>query len=229
MTDVTDDTGSVLASYEYDVFGAIRAQTGSSDNYWLVTGEQHDADGGLYYLRARFYDPEIGRFLTRDPLPGSTLNAQTQNRYSYVGNNPVNRVDPRGLAWEGGFSPPGPIPTPTLTPTPIPTPCPTYPIYALPPTPYPTPTPTPTPVPDGVVPAPLPIPLPIPGIGVSDCEGWCGLTCASLGCGSLCATYGPPGLRAKLLCTAGCSVIGCNTLCKKLLCPGIGNTCPPTC
>jgi RHS repeat-associated protein len=67
---------------------------------FLFTGEQYDArardvrlidaDTGLYYLRARYYDPEIGRFLGQDPIPAVNL-------YAYVGNNPVNYVDPSGL------------------------------------------------------------------------------------------------------------------------------------
>ena len=52
--DLTDDTAAVTDTYSYDVFGAVRSQTGSSDNDWLFTGEQHDADSDLYYLRARY-------------------------------------------------------------------------------------------------------------------------------------------------------------------------------
>jgi RHS repeat-associated protein len=86
-----------VASYTYDVFGAVRSRSGSSDNPWLFTGEQRDSESGLYYLRARYYDPGIGRFLGRDPLRGELLNPQTQNRYPYVRNNPVLLIDPRGL------------------------------------------------------------------------------------------------------------------------------------
>jgi hypothetical protein len=59
-----------------------------------------DADTGLYYLRARYYDPSIGRFLTQDPVPAVNL-------YAYVGNNPVNYVDPSGLCIPGINCPPG--------------------------------------------------------------------------------------------------------------------------
>jgi len=89
-TGLTDGSGNNPVSYSYDAFGAIRTQSGSSPNSWLFTGEQRDADSSLYYLRARYYDPAIGRFLSQDPLAAGNL-------YAYVGNNPVNWVDPSGL------------------------------------------------------------------------------------------------------------------------------------
>ena len=61
----------MVDGYTYDVFGGIRTQSGSSANYWLFTGEQRDGDSELYYLRARYYDPAIGRFLSQDPVPQS--------------------------------------------------------------------------------------------------------------------------------------------------------------
>lgn len=98
-TALTDGSGNSVASYGYDVFGALRSQSGSSDNFWLFTGEQHDADSGMYYLRARYYDPAIGRFLSQDPLGAG-------HPYVYGSNNPVRYVDPLGLlANEGGLSP----------------------------------------------------------------------------------------------------------------------------
>ncbi len=89
-TGLTDGSGNNPVSYSYDVFGAIRTQTGTSSNYWLFAGEQRDGDSGYIYLRARYYDPSIGRFITNDPLGEG-------NGYSYVLNNPVYLVDPYGL------------------------------------------------------------------------------------------------------------------------------------
>ncbi|MFB0537486.1 MAG: RHS repeat-associated core domain-containing protein [Anaerolineae bacterium] len=60
------------------------------------TGEHWDAATGLLYLRARWYDPATGRFLTRDPFPGLATLPTTQHPYVYVGNNPVNLADPSG-------------------------------------------------------------------------------------------------------------------------------------
>jgi RHS repeat-associated protein len=97
-TDITDGSASVLASYSYDAFGSIRSQTGGVSNYWLFTGEQRDADSGLYYLRARYYDPETGRFVSKDALAGNATAPQTQNRYAYALNNPVLATDPSGLS-----------------------------------------------------------------------------------------------------------------------------------
>ncbi len=116
--DLTDGSGNTVATYSYDVFGAIRSQSGSSSNYWLFTGEQQDADSGFYFLRARHYDPLIARFLGEDSFAPILEDPRTFNRFSYVTNNPVNHVDPSGLTWttpknvvpdsdkEGGFKTP---------------------------------------------------------------------------------------------------------------------------
>jgi RHS repeat-associated protein len=68
-------------------------------------GEQYDSDLGLYYLRARYYNPNTGRFMSRDPNnPGSTdatgtpIDPRELHKYLYAGGDPVNRVDPRGRA-----------------------------------------------------------------------------------------------------------------------------------
>ena len=91
----TDDNQNVLARYEYDVFGAIRSETGTSDNTRKFTGKEFDADSNLYYYAARYYDPYIGRFTQRDPI------ADGVNWYAYVANNPLRFVDPTGLGlWD---------------------------------------------------------------------------------------------------------------------------------
>jgi RHS repeat-associated protein len=59
-------------------------------------GEQYDPDLGLYYLRARYYNPGTGRFLSRDPEDGQFWDPKTLHKYLYTGGDPVNRVDPRG-------------------------------------------------------------------------------------------------------------------------------------
>jgi len=95
---LTDGAGNTTATYSYDLFGAIRSEsgTGAAGNEWRFTGEQRDPQSGrnFYYLRARYYDPGIGRFLSQDPLPAGNL-------YAYAGNNPVNFVDPSGLCHQG--------------------------------------------------------------------------------------------------------------------------------
>jgi RHS repeat-associated protein len=93
---LTDATGSVSATYRTDEWGTVTAQTGSSTQPFGFTGEPRDATG-LTYLRARYYDPALGRFLSRDPWPGTPSSCQTLNRYVYGGNNPATFGDPSGL------------------------------------------------------------------------------------------------------------------------------------
>jgi RHS repeat-associated protein len=73
----------------------VRAHTGAEAG-WTYTGEQNDPNG-LVYLRARYYDPAVGRFLSSDPWMGMVRYPQSLNRYVYVLNNPCNLVDPWGL------------------------------------------------------------------------------------------------------------------------------------
>lgn len=88
---VTDSAGNKLQSFSYDPYGnSIGTSNGSAFKY---KGEQID-QAGLYFMRARYYDPTIGRFISRDPIKGTLTNPQTQNPYAYAGNNPINNNDP---------------------------------------------------------------------------------------------------------------------------------------
>ncbi|MBI5196646.1 MAG: DUF2778 domain-containing protein [Nitrospirae bacterium] len=94
ITALTDSTKAVVQSYVYDSFGQIISQTGTITNPYTFTGREYDAETGMYYYRARYYDATIGRFISEDPVgfAGGDVNL-----YAYVGNNPVNFVDPFGL------------------------------------------------------------------------------------------------------------------------------------
>src|SRR5205823_1374294 len=101
---MTDASGSVVATYTFDAYGNITSQTGNVSNPFLYSGQYRDAESGLYYLRARYYDPTTGQFLSRDPM----LN-RTWMPYSYAANDPANLTDSSGLDagdffnWLGGL------------------------------------------------------------------------------------------------------------------------------
>ena len=88
---LTDPAGSVLARYTYEPFGTTTV-TGSAFSPYQYTGREND-DTGLYYYRARYYNPVLQRFISEDPIGfrGGI------NVYSYVGNNPAGSRDPLGL------------------------------------------------------------------------------------------------------------------------------------
>ena len=88
---LTDSSGSVVNLYEYSVYGEVSASDPNHPNRFLFTGREFDKDTGLYYYRARYYNPYIGRFLQTDPA------GDGMNPYAYCGNNAVGRIDPLGL------------------------------------------------------------------------------------------------------------------------------------
>jgi RHS repeat-associated protein len=93
---LTNTAGAITDSYEYDAFGNSFTVSGSTPNEMIYRGEQYDSDLGLYYLRARYYNPITGRFMSRDPLDGYHFNPKTLHKYLYAGGDPVNAVDPTG-------------------------------------------------------------------------------------------------------------------------------------
>jgi RHS repeat-associated protein len=93
---LTDAAGAVTDTYTYDAFGNVLAASGSTANVYLYRGEQLDPNVGFYYLRARYYAPAIGRFLTMDPFAGSVFDPASLHRYLYAGADPVNAHDPTG-------------------------------------------------------------------------------------------------------------------------------------
>jgi RHS repeat-associated protein len=87
---LTDSAGNSTAAYSYDAFGVPLESTNAGQSQYQFLGQQQDDQLG-YYMRARYYDPALGRFWTRDPIEAGS------NSYGYVHNDPVNRSDPTGL------------------------------------------------------------------------------------------------------------------------------------
>jgi RHS repeat-associated protein len=92
---ITDSTGSIVNQYAYDAHGKVISQTEGISNPFKYVGKYGvmDDGNGLLYMRARYYDPEMRRFINKDPIgfAGGDLNL-----YAYVGNNPANNADPKG-------------------------------------------------------------------------------------------------------------------------------------
>ncbi|MEP7181304.1 MAG: RHS repeat-associated core domain-containing protein [Betaproteobacteria bacterium] len=93
---LADTTASLTDRYVYDAYGNTMATTGSTANPYRYSGERFDAQDGLYQLRARYYDPAMGRFFTRDPFAGRTDAPTSLHRYLYAKADPVNFADPTG-------------------------------------------------------------------------------------------------------------------------------------
>ena len=100
VADLMTPGGTLQARYQYDAWGNYRHQAGSSANVFGFTGHELDAATGLYYFKARFYDPETGSFLTEDSSPGQPDTPPTLDLYLYAYANPTVYVDPTGHATE---------------------------------------------------------------------------------------------------------------------------------
>ena len=96
-TAATDQQGNVVWREAYEPYGErIKKEPASSSNPRWYTGHVLDAETGLQYARARYYDPVIGRFMGVDPAPFTERNIHSFNRYAYAANNPYKYVDPDG-------------------------------------------------------------------------------------------------------------------------------------
>ncbi|MBN1546453.1 MAG: hypothetical protein JW902_07330 [Syntrophaceae bacterium] len=91
---LTADSEAVTDTY--DAFGNLLDKTGVTENTHLYTGEFFDSNLGFYYLRARYMNPAIGRFVTMDPFGGFSRDPYSLHKYLYAHANPVNSTDPSG-------------------------------------------------------------------------------------------------------------------------------------
>ena len=103
MTNLTDSSGAVVKSYTYDAFGVEESIDSSDANPFRYCGEYYDSEIEQIYLRARYYDPSLGRFTQSDPAMEDGY-----NWYVYCANNPLLNVDPSGemyvIAWSYSLS-----------------------------------------------------------------------------------------------------------------------------
>ncbi|GBC61018.1 Rhs family protein [Desulfonema ishimotonii] len=93
---LSDADGDVSDDYVYDAFGVLIGQSGDTVNDYLYTGEQFDEAVDGYYLRARYYSPDGGRFVSSDPWQGKMSEPVTLHKYLYANANPVMCNDPSG-------------------------------------------------------------------------------------------------------------------------------------
>jgi RHS repeat-associated protein len=113
-TSLSNAVGAVVQAYTFDSFGSTTASTGSLTNLFQYAGRELDSETMLYFMRARYFDPASGRFISEDPV--TFLGGQ--NFYHYVGNNPIIFADPSGLAKICKVPPVGPhtkLPSPITT------------------------------------------------------------------------------------------------------------------
>jgi RHS repeat-associated protein len=105
-TALTDLQGNVTDTFAYAPFGELIQRTGTTDTPFMYNGRDGvmTDSNGLYYMRARYYNPDIKRFINQDVLEGNIKNGQSMNRYAYVNGNPVSKVDPFGLCPESTSS-----------------------------------------------------------------------------------------------------------------------------
>ncbi|HLZ52533.1 MAG TPA: RHS repeat-associated core domain-containing protein [Candidatus Acidoferrum sp.] len=94
ITALSSGAGALAQTYAFDSFGKQTASSGLLTNPFQYTARESDPETGLYYYRARYYDPAVGRFVSNDPIG---FGGMTSNFYVYVANDPQDSWDPLGL------------------------------------------------------------------------------------------------------------------------------------
>src|SRR3984957_3950575 len=100
---LTDTNGAITDTYAYDSYGNLIASSGTTTNVYLYCCYQYDSDVGMYYLNARYYQPNTGRFWTSDTYEGDQKDPLSLHKYLYGADNPINRIDPSGHDDIGDF------------------------------------------------------------------------------------------------------------------------------
>ena len=104
VVQLTSETGSLTKTYEYDAFGNEKNPDPGDTNPFRYCGEYFDKETGTIYLRARYYNPATGRFISEDSYWGDLKDPLSLNLYTYGGNNPILYIDPSGnsytLTWK---------------------------------------------------------------------------------------------------------------------------------
>ncbi|MEW6618527.1 MAG: RHS repeat-associated core domain-containing protein [bacterium] len=94
---MTDSMGEIVWSSDYLPFGELINTEGKIENNFTFTGKEYDEATGLYYFGARYYDPRVGRFITKDPYTGNVYFPPNLHKYIYCYNDPINWIDLWGL------------------------------------------------------------------------------------------------------------------------------------
>ncbi len=101
---LSNSAGVVTDSYDYEAFGVVLSETGTTENNYKFTGEQFDSSLDQYYLRARYYDQGIGRFTQQDTYMGNNHDPVSLHKYMYANADPVTYTDPTGNFSLGSLS-----------------------------------------------------------------------------------------------------------------------------
>ncbi len=99
VVNLTNENGEVTKKYTYDAFGVEKNIDENDANAFRYCGEYFDTETGTIYLRARYYNPTTGRFISRDSFAGNITDPLSLNLYTYCANNPIIYVDPSGHSY----------------------------------------------------------------------------------------------------------------------------------